>query len=102
MTVDSDRIVFMLPEPEILNDGIEALEISRNDFFSKRIDKSVEKLLSEQREKCREQYLKDQQYSQKTKEDTVKAFNETVCQWLESSGARHYDFEILYPDQVSE
>lgn len=99
MTVDSDRIVFMLPETEILNDGIEALEINRNNFFSKRIDKSVETLLSEQREKCREQYLNDKQYSQKTKEDTVKAFSQTVCQWLESSGERHYEFEILYPDQ---
>ena len=27
MTTDSDRIIFELPDPEILNDGIEALEI---------------------------------------------------------------------------
>ena len=29
MTADSDRIIFSLPEPEIINDGIEALEIKR-------------------------------------------------------------------------
>ena len=28
MTTDSDRIIFELPDPEILNDGIEALEIN--------------------------------------------------------------------------
>ena len=33
MTVDTDRIIFTLPETEILNDGIEALEISKQDFF---------------------------------------------------------------------
>ena len=61
MTTDSDRIIFTLPDPEVLNDGIEALEINRHDFFSKAIDKSVESLLSEQRLKCREQYLTEKQ-----------------------------------------
>ena len=36
MTTDSDRIIFELPDPEILNDGIEALEINKNNFFSKK------------------------------------------------------------------
>ena len=30
MTADSDRIIFTLPDTEILNDGIEALEINQN------------------------------------------------------------------------
>ena len=44
MTTDSDRIIFALPDPEILNDGIEALEINKNNLFSKAIEKSVENL----------------------------------------------------------
>ena len=55
MTTDSDRIIFALPDPEILNDGIEALEINKNNLFSKAIEKSVETLLNEQKMKCREQ-----------------------------------------------
>lgn len=97
MTVDSDRIIFTLPDTEILNDSIEALEINKHNLFSKAIDKSTETLLAEQRIKCRELYIADEQHSQKTREDTSKAFTETICQWLESFGERHYEFEILYP-----
>ena len=97
MTVDSDRIIFTLPDTEILNDSIEALEINKHNLFSKAIDKSTETLLAEQRIKCRELYISDEQHSQKTREDTSKAFTETICQWLESFGERHYEFEILYP-----
>ena len=98
MTADSDRIIFILPGIEILNDGIEALEINKNNLFSKAIEKSVETLLSEQRIKCREQYLNDARHSRKTREDAEKAFSETICRWLESFGERHYEFEILFSD----
>ena len=47
MTAESDRITFVLPDIEVLNDGIEALEINRNNLFSKAIEKSVETLLNE-------------------------------------------------------
>ena len=95
MTADSDRIIFTLPESEILNDGIEALEINKHNLFSRAIEKSVESLLSEQRDKCREQYFKDEQHILKIREDAVKAFTETVCQWLEGSGERHYEIETI-------
>lgn len=94
MTTDSDRIIFSLPDPEVLNDGIEAIEINKKDFFSKAVDKSVEKLLNEQLLKCREQYLNKKKHSEKTWNDLVAAFNDTVCQWLENSGERHYEFEF--------
>lgn len=95
MTAESDRIIFILPDAEILNDGIEALEINKNNLFSRAIDKSVERLLSEQRIKCREQYFSNHQHAKKTKGDAVSAFRETICQWLEGTGERHYEFEIL-------
>ena len=94
MIAESDRILFSLPDPEIINDGIEALEINRRNLFSKAIEKSVEALLSEQRLKCREQYLTDQDHSDRIRLDAEKAFNDTVCHWLEGSGERHYEFVI--------
>ena len=51
-------------------------------------------ILSEQRMKCREAYLMDQAHFDRIAADAVKAFNETVCQWLEGSGERHYEFVI--------
>lgn len=95
LTPDIDRIVFAIPEPEVLNDGIEALEINKHNFFSKAIEKSVETLLSEQRIRCREQYLKEKQHSERTWEDIVRAFDETICSWLNPLGDRHYEFEFV-------
>ena len=99
MTTDSDRILFLLPDPEVLNDGIEALEIKRNNLFSKAIDKSIETILAEQRSVCREQYLTEKQHSDQTWEDTVHAFNDTICKWLESYGERHYQFEFIRQEE---
>ena len=102
MTADTDRIIFALPEPEVLNDGIEALEINRNNLFSKAIEKSVETLMNEQKDKCRVQFLTEEQHSAKTREDAKKAFYDTVCQWLEGTGERHYNFEIRTQGQQNE
>lgn len=100
MTNDGDRIVFALPETEVLNDGIEALEINKHNFFSKAIEKSVETLLNEQRIQCREQYLNEKQHSERTWEDTVKAFDETICTWLDAYGERHYQFEYVTQEGI--
>jgi len=94
MTTENDRIIFYLPDPVILNDGIEAIEVFKNNFFSHAIDKSTEVLLNEQKEKCRKQYLTDTKHTQKIWEDTQKAFEETLCKWLDPYGKRHYRFEF--------
>ena len=99
LTEDSDRIIFYLPAPEVLNDGIEPLEISRQDFFSKAIDKSIEDLMSEQRLKCREQYTDRELYSEQVWNHTVQAFQDTICNWLDSYGERHYLFEFITLEQ---
>ena len=94
LTPDSDRIIFYLPDPVILNDGIEATEVRKQDFFSHAIDKSTETLLDEQKQKCRELYLTDPENREKVWADTQKAFEETLCKWLDSYGERHYGFEF--------
>ena len=101
MTTDSDRIIFELPDPEILNDGIEALEINKNNFFSKAIEKSAETLLNEQKLKCREQYITEKQHSERAWEDIRKSFEDTICQWLENFGERHYEFEFVRQNETA-
>lgn len=95
ITTDNDRIVFLMPEPEILNDSIEALKINRQDLFSKAIDKSIETLLSEQRIACREKYLEEKIKTENIWNDTISAFRDTICFWLEEYGERHYEFEFI-------
>lgn len=94
LSPESDRIVFYLPEPIILNDGIKAIEVKKQDFFSHAIDKSTETLLDEQKQKCQEKYLKEQKHREKIWADTQKAFEETLCKWLDAYGERHYQFEF--------
>ena len=101
MTTDSDRIIFELPDPEVLNDGIEALEINKNNLFSKAVEKSVETLLNEQKLKCREQYISEKQHSERTWEDARKSFEQTICQWLEQYGVRHYEFEFVRQEKTA-
>ena len=101
MTTENDRIVFLLPEAEVLNDGIEAIEINKHNLFSKAIEKSVETLLAEQREKCREQILSEKEHTEKIREDAVLAFKETVCKWLDSYGERHYEIEVICSGQIT-
>ena len=101
LTAETDRIIFTLPDPEILNDGIEALEIKKNDFFSHAIDSPPAVLLAEQREKCRNQYLNETLHIQKIRDDAEKAFTETVCQWLDHIGDHHYEFEIRFTDHTA-
>ena len=99
VTPDSDRIIFCLPEPIVLNDGIEALEVNKKDFFSHAIDKSTEALLDEQKKKSREQYLMLPENQERIWADTQNAFEETLCKWLVSFGERHYLFEFRKLDE---
>ena len=91
---EEDAIVFLLPPWEVLNDGITALEVKKQDFFSHAIDKSTETLLEEQRGKCRKQFEAGGEHDEKLWADTTRALEETVCEWLSSYGQRHYRFEF--------
>lgn len=99
LTQDSDRIIFSLPDAVVLNDGIEALEVRKNNFFSYAIDKSPEELLNEQKQQCRDQYLTVPGHQEKIWSDTQKAFEETLCKWLDPYGERHYQFEFRKLDE---
>ena len=94
LKAEQDRIILMIPEPEVLNDGIEALQIDRRNAFSFTIDPKMETLLSKQRQQCREKYLSEAAYSDRIWQDTVQALEKTFCDWLDDFGERHYPFEF--------
>jgi len=95
LSAEEDRIVFTIPPWEVLQDGIEALDVRRLDFFSHAIDKSTEQLLAEQKALCREQFSVGGEHDEALWADTTRAFEETICEWLETYGDRHYRFEFL-------
>ena len=86
------KLTFLLPAPEMLSDRIEALDVTRNDFLSHAIDKSVEDLMEEQRLKCRAYYLEENEHSEKAWEETKKAFEETIGAWANTFGRENYTF----------
>jgi len=94
LRTEEERIVFLLPELEVLTDSIEAQKVNKQNFWSRAIEKSTEQLLSEKRESCRRYYLEENEHSAETWADTVKALENTVCQWLEGTGDRHYAFDF--------
>lgn len=94
LRTEEERIVFLLPELEVLTDSIEARKVDRQNFWSRTIEKSTEQLLSEKREACRRYYLEENEHSADAWNDTVKALENTVCQWLEGTGQRHYEFDF--------
>ena len=94
VTEEEDAIVFLIPPWEVLSDGISALEVKKQNFFSHAIDKSTETLLEEQRAKCREQFEPGGDHDEKLWADTTRALEDTVCEWLASYGQRHYRFEF--------
>ena len=89
-----DRIVIFVPEWEILNDGIQALDVKKQNFLSHAIDKSSEALLEEQRIKCRHQFLPGGDQDERIWQDSTRALEDTFCEWLSSYGDRHYRFEF--------
>ena len=94
LVTEEDRIIFHLPEPEILNDGIEAVRVDKQNFLSYAIDKSTETLLLEQKLKCREEYLSNPEHLEKAWHNTTLAFEKTICEWLDGY-ERHYRFEFV-------
>ncbi len=90
MKISGKNITFLLPELEVLNDSIEMLKVQKNDFLSHAIDKDVNLLLSEQREKSRAYYLDQNEHSEKAWEDTRKAFENTIAQWITRVGGEKY------------
>lgn len=103
MQTTEDKIIFILPEPEILNDGIEAVSINKQNLFSYAIDKKTETMLQEIRLKCRKEYLTNPEHMDKAWTFAIEAFEKSVCEWLDEFGERHYQFIFIREsDQAAE
>ena len=100
ISTEGDTVVFILPDPEVLNDSIEPIRIEKHDFWSYAIEKKTEEILEEEKSVCRERYLNEEQYRLKIREATHKAFEETIIKWMEYNQEEALKYIIL--DQQSD
>ncbi len=80
------RIVVSLPEPEVLTDSIEMLELERNDRYLEMKEEEQQKLLNEERERLRAETLARYGSSGELWQNTVKALEDTFAGWLGLTG----------------
>lgn len=81
MIVNGSRIVFLLPQPELILDSINPYNISRRDTLVIISDDDYEGLVERERLVCREKYLTGEK-SQELWDSAVKAMQNTFGLWL--------------------
>lgn len=82
MQATGDEITFLLPEAEVLLDSLTPVEVYRNDFWYPGFsDQDYEKLMENERIKCRERYL-SAEYQEQLWQASINAFESTIAPWL--------------------
>ena len=82
-----DQLVFILPEPELIQDNLTPKEVYRDDFwFPGFSDSDYEKLMENERVSRRDIYLNGEKLEQ-LKAATIAAFESTIQVWLQDVDA---------------
>ena len=82
-----DQLVFVLPEPELIQDNLTPKEVYRDDFwFPGFSDSDYEKLMENERVARRDIYLNGEKLEQ-LKAATIVAFESTIQVWLQNVDA---------------
>lgn len=82
-----DQLIFILPEPELIQDNLTPKEVYRDDFwFPGFSDSDYEKLMENERVARRDIYLNGEKLEQ-LKAATIAAFESTIQVWLQDVDA---------------
>ena len=82
LRIDGSELVFLLPEPELIQDSLTPMDVARNDFWYPGFsDADYQKLLEDERLARRAHYLSGEG-SAALWDATLKAFNETIAAWM--------------------
>ena len=96
LKVEGSKLVFLLPQPEVLIDDITMDEVYRDGILDGAVrigDKELQALLDEEKEKFREQYLRGEN-APALREASEKAFLDTIAVWLSQTNSRfQYEFQ---------
>ncbi|MBE5796376.1 MAG: hypothetical protein E7327_03250 [Clostridiales bacterium] len=99
MVVSGSKIVFMLPQPELILDDLVPRNISRKDTLVIISDEDYEALLERERLACRARYLSGDR-QQELWDATVRVMQSTVEVWLTNVDDR-LSFEYALLDESS-
>lgn len=101
MQVSGKKIVFILPQPELIQDTLTPSEVYHDDFWYKGFTfEDYEKLLEAERIGRRNVYLSGENEALLW-DSTVSAFEKTIAQWL-SNVKDSLSFEYVKASSVSE
>lgn len=101
LTVQGNRIIFLLPAPEVLRDDVTIIDIYRNGILDGAVrigDKELQALLDAEREKWRDQYLTGEN-APELREATIRALEGTIAQWMSQANGR-IDYEFVWADEA--
>ena len=80
--IEGNELVFLLPEPELLQDALTPVNVARNDFWYPGFsDADYQKLLEDERQTRRAHYLSGEG-SAELWDATCKAFSDTIAAWM--------------------
>lgn len=99
--LSGNKLIFILPQPEVLSDSITLGEIVRSGMLDGAVridDKELQALLETERIRCREIYLTGE-HAPALQEATIKAFENTIAAWMTRINGRiEYSFQWAAPE----
>lgn len=82
LRIDGKELIFLLPEPELIQDALTPMDVVRNDFWYPGFsDADYQKLLEDERLARRAHYLTGEG-SAALWDATLKAFSDTIAAWM--------------------
>jgi hypothetical protein len=82
LRIESGKLVFLLPEPELIQDALTPQEVARNDFWYPGFsDEDYQKLLEDERLIRRSHYLSGDGNAA-LRSATIEAFRSTIAAWM--------------------
>jgi hypothetical protein len=92
-----NQMLFQLPAVEILYDEITVTgEIEKWDFFYRFTEKEYKKLLEDEKTKCKQAYLDNDELMTITFNQTVDAMKSLFAAWLKDGNATFGNMEIVF------
>ncbi len=94
------QMLFQLPKVTVLYDEIVVTgEIEKWDLFYKFTEKDYQKLLEDEKQKCRQAYLDNQELLERTFNQTVDAMKNLFSAWLKDANESFGSMAIVFQSQ---
>lgn len=98
--ISGSKLIFLLPQPELLSDSVELVDVYRDGSYDRAVrvdDKGLQSLLDAEKQKWREQYLTGE-HADALRQASITAIESTIAQWMTGlNGRLQYEFQWAAP-----